>query len=200
MSEIICENPTLQSPLNRSSKDKFIMILNLPHVLKKLAKDDPDLNIDFLQISVYGTIVPQISIPAVELRYAGQATNVSSHSRPNYSPLTVSFVVDNQYKNYYVIWKWLDILNTARESLYGGTPIDLMKKSEYIEIGNQFEYQTTLSIQALNEYNVPTIEFQYFHCFPTNLGGINYSYRDSELLETTVDFQFNQLNVVRPKK
>ena len=200
MSEQICTNPTLQSPLNRASKDKFYMVLTLPYVLRKMSKEDYSLDIETLQISVFGTIVPQITVPAVELRYHGQSVNVSSHSRPNYPPLTVSFVVDNDYSNYYVLWKWLDVLNKAKESIYGGTPIDKVTMMDEIQSGDQHEYQTTASIFALNEYNQSAIEFRYTNCFITNLGAINYSYRDGEILETTADFQFNQLNVSLPKK
>ena len=196
-----CENPTLQSSLNRASKDKFVMVLNLPYVLRKRASKDPLLDIDFLQINVSGTLVPNISVPAVEARYAGQSINVSSHSRPNYSPLTVNFVIDNEYKNYYVLWKWLEVLNTPLESIYGGTPLkEMLSPDERIAKGNQFEYQTTLSILALNEYNETVMEFQYLHCFITNLGQINYDYKGGDFIETTADFQFDQLNLIKPTK
>ena len=196
-----CENPTIQSSLNRASKDKFVMVLNLPYVLRNKSSEDPLLDIEFLQINVSGTIVPAISIPAVELRYAGQSTNVSSHSRPNYPPLTINFVVDNEYKNYYVLWKWLEVLNTSTESLYGGTDLDeMMTAQERINKGNEFEYQTTLSILALNEYNDTVMEFQYKNCFITNLGQISYNYKEGEFIETTAEFQFNQLEIIKPKK
>lgn len=200
MSNIICENPQLQSPLNRASKDKFYMVLNLPYVLRKQYGDDPLIKIDPLQISIFGTVVPAISIPAVELRYFGQSTNVSSHSRPNYPPLNVSFVVDNDYQNYYVLWKWLEILNNPSESTYGGTSLGTRTSDDLMQSGYEQEYQTTVSVFALNEYNQPTIEFRYTHCFITSLGQINYSYRDGEILETTAEFQFNQLFVNKPKK
>jgi hypothetical protein len=196
-----CENPTIQSSLNRASKDKFVMVLNLPYVLRNRSSEDPLLDIEYLQINVSGTVVPAISIPAVELRYAGQSTNVSSHSRPNYPPLTVNFVVDNEYKNYYVLWKWLEVLNTPLESLYGGTDLDeMMTAQERVNRGNQFEYQTALSILALNEYNEVVMEFQYKNCFITNLGQISYNYKEGEFIETTAEFQFNQLEIIKPLK
>lgn len=199
MSEQICTNPTIQSSLNRASKDKFIMILNLPYILRKRSSNDEYLDIDPLQLNVHGTIVPQISVPAVELRYGGQAINVSSHSRPNYSPLAVNFVVDNEYRNYYVLWKWLEVLNTPQESLYGGTPFEQMTSQEFINSGAETEYQTTVSILGLNEYNEKTIEFVYKHCFITSLGSINYSYKDGEFIEIAAEFQFNQLDIIKFK-
>jgi hypothetical protein len=190
-------NPTIQSPLNRASKDKFILVLELPSVLRKKAKTDTDLDIESLQISVYGSIVPDISIPAVEARFGGQSANFSSHSRPNYPPLNVNFVVDNEYKNYYVLWKWLALLNDPKNSVYEGTPLNMITHRDIVDSGSNTEYQTNLSILALDEYNKTQIEFVYTNAFITNLGGINYSYRDGEILETTAQFQYNQINIVK---
>lgn len=199
MSDQICTNPTIQSPLNRASKDKFIMVLNMPYILRKRSNEDEFLNIESLQLNVFGTIVPQITVPSVELRYGGQSTNVSSHSRPNYSPLSVNFVIDNDYRNYYVLWKWLEVLNTPQDSLYGGTPLEQMTAQEFLNSGSETEYQTTISIVALNEYNEQTIEFVYKNCFITSLGSINYSYKESEFIEIATEFQFNQLYINKPK-
>ena len=195
-----CENPSLNSPLNRSAKDKFVLILGLPTILREKSKTDKFLNVDTIQFSVFGTIIPAVSIPAIEVRFGGQSTNFSSHSRPNYPPLTLSFVIDNTFQNYYVLWKWLEILNTPTESEYGGTPIDRMSIDTSMESGILNEYQANFSILTLDEYNQPTVEFKYTFAFPTNLGAINYSYRDGELIETTVDFQFGQLDIVYMQK
>lgn len=190
-------NPISQSSLNRASKDKFILVLELPSILRNRSKTDPTLDIESLQIGVYGSIVPEITVPAVEARFRGQSANFSSHSRPNYPPLTVNFTVDNDYKNYYVLWKWLALLNDPKLSYYNGTPIEERTNNDIIESGLNTEYQTNLSIIALNEYNQSVVEFVYTNAFITSLGGINYSYRDGEILETTAQFQYNQINVCK---
>lgn len=200
MSDTICTNPTLQSPLNRASKDKFIMVLNLPYILRNQAKDDPLLSIEPIQISIYGTVVPTITVPAVELDHLGQSLHVSSHHRPTYSPLTVNFVVDNSYQNYYVFWKWLASMNDPIRSTYSGVPEQSKTIFDQMNSGFETEYQTTISILALNEYNENIIEFKYTNAFLTSLGAINYSYRDGELLESTAEFYFNQLNIETSSK
>ena len=193
MPEEICTNPQFQSPLNRSSKDKFIMILELPSILRKNIASDPSLSIDPLQISIFGTVVPDISVPEIDVRFAGQNLHLSTYTRPNYPPLVVNFVVDNDYKNYYLLWKWLEIMNLPLEDYYGGSKE--ITNNDRVFIGDQFEYQTTLNIIALNEYNEPVIEFIYYKAFVSTLGGINYSYRDGEILEASVQFHFSQLDV-----
>ena len=191
----MCTNPQLQSPLNRSSKDKFIMVLELPYILRKRAASDPSLSIEPLQISIFGTIVPDIIVPEVDVRFLGQNFHISTYARPNYPPLVINFVVDNDYKNYYMLWKWLDVMNLALEDYYGGTPLKEMSNDEIAMVGNQFEYQTTFSVIALNEYNEEALEFVYSKAFISTLGGINYSYREGDIIEASAQFHFSQLDI-----
>jgi hypothetical protein len=193
----LCETPqpTQQSVLNRSSKDKFVLVLNLPEILRKKATTDSKINLNPLQMSIHGTIVPSIIVPSVELGYAGQTYHVSSHARPSYEPLTVNFIIDNKFYNYWLLWKWLDVLNTARGSSYDGTLEKNKSRKFHTEQGDLMEYQTHLLVFSLNEYNQRTVEFFYYNAFITNLGSINYSYRDSEIIEATAQFQFSQLQV-----
>lgn len=193
----ICINPYLQSPLNISSKDKFILVLTLPQALRKMSKTDPELNVDSLQMTVHGTIVPDVSVPPIEMRYGGQSANFTSYSRPNYSPLTINFIIDNQFKNYYILWKWLAILNDPYQSGYVGPDITTFDRAES---GKNAEYQTNFSILSLNEYNEVSMEFVYSNAFITALRGINYSYKEGEIAETSAEFAFGQLNIKRPKK
>jgi hypothetical protein len=195
MSTTVCVNPQFQSPLNRASKDKFILLVDLPYVLRKYSAEDDLLNIETLQFSIHGSVVPSIVVPSVEAAFAGQTTNVSSHARPNYAPLSVKFIVDNDFKNYYVLWKWLDLLNTATGSIYDGTPLKKRTFEDIMIPGSQHEYQTTFLLYSLDEYNKPVMEFRYHNAFITTLGSIDYSYRDGELIEGSAEFQFNQLTM-----
>jgi hypothetical protein len=193
----LCETPqaTQQSVLNRSGKDKFILILNLPQVLRKQSLANELIDIDPLQISIFGTVVPDIAVPANELRFAGQSYNVSSYTRPNYGPLTVNYVIDNKFRNYWLLWKWLSILNDPKESLYTGTDPRLETYKDRIQSGILTEYQANFSVIGLNEYNQKSVEFLYYNGFITNLGGITYDYNDTELIKGTAEFQFSQLDV-----
>jgi hypothetical protein len=190
-----CENPTQQSILNRSSKDKFLLVLNLPQILKKQSITDSTIGLDPLQMSVHGTIVPAINVPSVEVRFGGQSHNVSSYSRPNYPPLTVNFIIDNGFRNYWLLWKWMSILNSPTGSMYAGTAPELETYKDRINSGLNTEYQSTFSIFSLNEYNQKSVEFVYNNAFITNLGAINYSYRDEGIIESTAEFQFSQLDI-----
>jgi len=188
-------NPTQQSVLNRSSKDKFILLLNLPDILRKNSLTDDTIKLNPLEISVHGTIVPAIQVPSVEVRFGGQSQNVSSYSRPNYPPLDVNFIVDNAFRNYWLLWNWLSIQNSPLGSYYSGTDPKYQTYKDLIQTGVEAEYCTTFSIFGLDEYNKKTIEFKYHNAFITNLGAITYSYKDPDFIESTAQFQFSQLDI-----
>jgi hypothetical protein len=188
-------NPIHQSVLNRSNKDKFILVLNLPKRVREAFKayNNPDLSIEPLQVSVFGSVVPDINVPPISVPYSGQVYNTSSHTRPNYPPLTVNFVVDNKFINYHSMWLWLNLLNGWDTSTYGAP--DFAFNPPTPKIGNITEYQTNFSILAYDEYNQITSEFIYYNAFITGLGGINYSYRETGFIESTVTFQYSKLNI-----
>jgi len=139
MTTDICVNPTENSSLNKASVDKFILVLNLPSVLRGKTFDGRAIKLDPLQISVYGSVVPSIAVPSVAAAYGGQTYNVTSYTRPNYNPLTVNYVVDNTFYNYWVLWKWLSVLNDPRKSFYGGS-----ESSDLRDSNGEVEYQTNI--------------------------------------------------------
>ena len=104
-----------QAMLNKSRADKFLLVFDVPPILKEISKKFDQTNEviipDSVQYSIFGTAVPEITVPAVENRYAGSTLYVSSHSKNPYPPVTVSFNVDNEYKNYWVLYQWLNLLH-----------------------------------------------------------------------------------------
>jgi hypothetical protein len=196
MSDILClENPQQQSVLNRVSKDKFLLAFNLPSFLKEQTKQDKNLDINTVQMSIYGSVVPQIQVPSVEVPFAGQVYNTTTYTRPNYPPLTVSFVIDNKFLNYWLFWRWLAFLNGPRTSLYEGNDSDTERRNKTNLAGFNTEFQTQLSIYGLNEYNQKSIEFIYYNAFITTLAGIDYNYREPEILESVATFQYSQFDI-----
>jgi hypothetical protein len=190
-----------QSPFNLSRKDKFLLVLDIPPALKqitsKFIRDDVNILPDTMQFSVAGAVVPNISVPSIENRYAGQTFTATSYSRDPYPPLTVDFIVDNRFNNYWVLYTWLNLLNDEATGTYDNT--GLTQPTQSIVNTNakgQFsQYKTNLTIYGLDEYNKRIISFVYTDAFPTNLGGISFSYKDSGEVETTVTFSYSQLHV-----
>lgn len=187
-----------QSILNKNRKDKFLLVLNLPDILKgqnKVSAGDRAteyLNQDSLQYSVYGTIVPRVTVPSVDAPFGAQVPKVTSYSRPGWEPVTVNFIVDNGFNNWWVLWYWLNVINNSTASGYNANGLS---PGPSIIPNRTTTYQTDITVYGLDEYNNKKIQFNYLHAFITSLGEISYNYRDGEQIESTFTFEFGQLDV-----
>lgn len=186
-------NEMEQSIYNKSRKDKFLFVLTLPEAMNDIAypsqasRGDDNVLPRTLQFSVYGVVVPEVTVDSGEIRYSGQAVKFSAHSRPAYPNVTVNFTIDNRFNNYWVIWKWLDIMNDDKDAIF-------MKGADLKPSDSMFKkYQGTATVYSLDEYNNQTIQFDYLGLLPVSLGNIDYNYRTTDEIETTFEFSFSKL-------
>ena len=183
-----------QSILNKNRKDKFLLVLNLPPILKRANKIDQNdraskyINLDSLQYSIHGTVVPKSTISEVELAFSGQTTKVTSYNRTSYEAVTVNFTVDNEFSNWWLLWYWLDVINNSKEGVY-----NYNKLSSPDTFTNLANYQTNITVYGLDEYNNKKIQWDYTNAFITSLGEIAYNYQTPEQIESSFTFAFGQL-------
>ena len=192
--------PITQSPLNKARKDKFQLVLTIPNILKTIDKknvrENEYLSLDSLQFSVYSVNIPSIQVDHEPLHYSGQNYNVTSFNRPAYEPASVNFAVDNEFKNYWLIWKWLQLLNDPTNSTYGGPEIfKAVGGYPQLEPKTLYDYTTLITVYALDEYNNRKVEFSFRNAFAIRLGNYSYNYRDPEEIDCSFDFVFNQLDM-----
>lgn len=185
------DTPIQQSILNKASDDKFILVLNLPPVMKTIDTSKVIskrfVNLDGLQYSIEGTVAPPINIQSVTIPYGGQHLEVTSHARDPYQKSRVKFTVDNRFTNYWVLWKWLDVLNDSRLSISNAANLPSVSLRPDLH-----DYQTTMSIFMLDEFNKPVLEFKYHKAFITNLGGLEVDYQNQRQIVCTFEFAFSQ--------
>lgn len=181
-----------QATLNKTRKDKFSLLLTLPEALrnsnKQYNRNNANINLNTLEFSIYGVVVPKNIIPAEDVRYAAGNIYVSSHNKPSYDPVSVNFTIDNEFNNYWVIHKWLDLLRTEANGYY-----------EYPEQPNNIglgQYSTDFTVIARDEFNKEIIKWIYKSAFPIGLGEINYSHRDSDEIETSFEFVFREIQTI----
>lgn len=177
-----------QSILNKSRQDKFIMVLNLPNaLLSRKAKERSNNKVDFdsLQFSIYGAPVPEIVIPALGQYYQGQELKISSHSRQAYENIFVDFNVDNLYRNWWVIYYWLNLLNDERLSYYDKNNIGPNEAWEALK-----DYRASFTVFGLDEYDNPVIRFDYTGAFPVSLKSPKYSDQNPEEIQSGFEFAF----------
>jgi len=189
------QKPVFQSPFNKQRKYKFLLVLTIPTVLRDKVVDvvrrNNSINFDTLQFSVFGAIAPPITIPPVSVPYSGQTLKVTSYARPEFPHLKVDFTVDNQFNNYWVLFKWLEIFNNTFTGIYdpnfAGPSTDIPS--------NLNEYMTNISIYGLDEYNKETVRFDYIRTFPVSLDGVTYNDRVPDEMDCGFEFAYHQLNM-----
>lgn len=191
MATTVNQTPIFQSPFNKQRRDKFILVLTIPTILKdkvaEIARRNSVVNFNTLQFSIWGAIAPPIEVPPVLLPYSGQTLKVTSYARPDFPTLKVSFTVDNQFNNYWVLYKWLDIFNNSTTGIFD-------PKNPNID-SNTPEYMTDITIYGLDEYNKKTVKFDYIRAFPIGLEGVNYNDRDPNEMECGFQFAYHQLKM-----
>lgn len=182
-----------QSQLNVTRKDKFKLVVDIPNILKPILKKENRFcnggNLERLQMSVWGFIVPDIQVNKIEQAYAGQTLKFGGLSRPSYPPVNINFTIDNRFDNYFIIYKWLDIQNDETLSQFDYKGLNPNSK------GLLCDYSSIFSIYALDEYDKPTARWDYIGAFPTLLGSINANYRETTELECNFSFEYSQIKM-----
>ena len=188
-------NKLKQAVLNKSRADKFLLVFDLPPVLKNIDKpwiaknSNQSIISDSVQFSIYGTAVPEITVPAVETRYAGSTLYVSSHSKNAYPPVSVNFNIDNEYKNYWTIYQWINLLHDQYEGTYNARELNDNNPEETFK-----DYQTDLTIYGKDEFNNNRIKFKYTKAFPTTIEAVTYSYQTPGEITSGFTFVYSQLH------
>jgi hypothetical protein len=179
-----------QAIYNKARVDKYLMILSLPAALKNIDKhnirSNSYLNLDSLQFSIYGHITPNIIVPAVGASFSGQEIKISSHSRQPYGNNFVKFDIDNEYKNWWVIYKWLNYLNHEKFSHYDYDGLSQKDAEQALQ-----DYSTNFVVYALDEYNNKQIKFTYTGCFPVSLRQIQYDDRNPAIVQAELEFSYS---------
>ncbi len=176
-----------QSYLNKARKDKFLLVFDVPPILKDIVKnfkkDNNSINVDSVQFSIFGSMVPEITVKGVETRYAGSTYYVSSFSKDSYPPVNVKFNIDSEYKNYWVIYQWLNLLHDEKTGIFNS-------KGFTAPDSTLLDYQTDLTIYGLDEFGKKRIKFKYTKAFPTTLDAIEYDQKGTEGEEIVSGFTF----------
>ena len=191
-------DPTLQSDVNiqsvfnKSHKDKFRIILNLPKCLleqdSKTQISNSTLNFDKLVFSVWGAIVPDQELNSTVIPYGGQNVSINNYTRKQYSNITINFNIDNRYTNYWVLSRWMDLINDSKTSSFDDSSISENEFPSMLPI-----YTTNFTIQSLDSYDNVVFEFNYIGAHPVKLSGFEFNHQNAgEEISTSAEFSFSQ--------
>ena len=104
-----------QSLLNKAHRDKFLMVITPPESIREIntkgERSNKKVINDSIQYSVYGALIPKITVQDIGTQYSGQTFKFTSHHRPSYENIFVNFTIDNRFNNYWVLFKWINTVS-----------------------------------------------------------------------------------------
>lgn len=199
------KDQNIQSVFNKQSTDKFRLVLAMPEALRKMDMHDFSvtqknlLNSDSLQFSLYSANIPEISVPSKDIAFQGQTLRVTSQTRQPYEPVTCKFNIDNRFRNYWVLWKWLEVLNSPLNSgmadsvseTYSTPKLGILPKATTL-----WNYQTMITLSPLDEYDKSMCTFVFTNAFITKLSRLDFNYQTQEEMPGDFTFAFGQMNLM----
>ena len=124
---------------------------------------------------------PAISIPAPSAS-STSANQFFAGSSVEYSPLSVTFIVDNGLKNYSELFNWITLQQFSDSKV---------KSPESILYSDG-------SIITLTNASNPNVVFEFKDMFPIDLGGIQFSTQDTPgPAMCSVTFQYSYFKIKR---
>lgn len=117
----------------------------------------------------------------------------------NYSPLTVSYMVDEDLKNYFEVLNWMIDISGPRNTL---TPPELNTSYSFDNSINTDPLATVRSdikVFVLSSSKNPNIEITFYDAFPVALGELAFNTTASSVnyLETSVTFEYIKYKIVK---
>lgn len=185
------EEIAIKAPLNKTFKDKFYFVFNLPDALKDLSNEYNQItnavgiNKSSIDFSLISASIPGHTIKGEDVQYGGGHLYISTHTKDAYEPVSITFKIDSQFANYYVLYSWMNLIWNESEGYFNA---DKLAKGKSIN-----DYQTKMSIVALDEYNKPTIQWLFTRAFPTSLSSVELNYQQTDEIDCSATFLFSQM-------
>jgi hypothetical protein len=140
-----------------------------------------------VQFYTQRTIIPNISVAPIE--YSTPFKPVyQTGDRLQYSELNFTFILNEDMSNYIEIYDW-------------------MKGTSFPENFNQYKQleesnngiKSDISIKILNSNKNPTIQVDYYDCFPTDLSEITLDTTQTDVVypEATATFRYNYFTITK---
>jgi hypothetical protein len=173
------------------------------------------LTIDLAQNAYYDFYCSEAVIPGATFEVAEEAGSRQGvieriPTRRVYTPITLTFYVDNDYKLIRLFEEWMNFINP----IHGGNgefPVtnngfgDSKDRNHFFRMRYPDEYKRIISIVKFERNfrkdpgsgggqlgNVPSITYRLIDAFPTNITALPVSYEGSTVTKTTVEFSYSR--------
>jgi hypothetical protein len=161
---------------NTPSNRNFLSPLNFKFTLKRA----PHINfflqkVNLPQVTINRT--PEYATPLINIPLPGEFIT--------FSPLNISFKVDEDLKNYLEIFNWIKALGDyGRDGDY--------RKLQDAQPGSDSGLVSDLSLMVLSSTKMPNYEIVFTDAFPTTLTALTFNTTDPDVsyIEAQVEFRY----------
>jgi hypothetical protein len=181
-----------ESYLNTAKSDKFLAVITLPACFDKinkpaLAPTKKGIEDRTLYLTVFNFSIPTIKIGTRFESSYGRKIAVADHTRAEYDPISLKFAIDSRFKNYYSIYRWMEIIADEIEPFPDYNKI--------LGVAKRSQYCSTIVLYGIDEYNKTKNRFVFEGAFPASISGIEYNYQTANEISVTVTFPFTFLRM-----
>jgi len=162
-----------QINLNKSSAANYELIFPILPITEKIS------DTDILTLNIHGTVVPSIALGTEEHQWQG-SMYPAAISGITYEPWYVNFAVDSNWCNWYMIWKWMTMIDDGNTH-YGRSTKD---------------YFVDATMNVYDNANNRVMGVKIVNIYPTNLNEVTLSQRDGqEILDCGVNFNYTRMEI-----
>ena len=134
----------------------------------------------------------RVNIPGLSMTPAQQISPIhniyKTPDRLDYAELDLSFIIDENMKNYEEILRWMEGMGTPQSSEQRAA----LQASKYGEV-------TDISIVIENSARNGNLKFTFTDCFPTSLSGVALDVTGSDVIYPECSITFRYTNMVFEK-
>lgn len=164
----------LCNSINKSNPTNYKLIFPLLPAEITLAANKP------LTLNIFGSVIPSLTISEFEQDWQGLKQKIAG-SGLLFDQWNVSFVVDENFENWQILFNWMSYINDNYEK-----HMDLHKN-----------YSVDASLQITDNFRENVLDLTFVSVWPTNLGEVTLSQRDGEtLIECMVNFSYDYFKII----
>lgn len=136
--------------------------------------------VDQFTLNVHTSPIPGINLPSTEFPFQG-GIHKQAEGKLNFNDWSIEFMVDEEYSNWYFIYKWMTFINNA--------------KDDYLE--KHVDYSADATLILLNNWKKEIKHIKFIDIWPTDLSDINLSFRSGlEYNECSATFMYDRFEVI----
>jgi hypothetical protein len=139
-------------------------------------------NVEFFtqKANIPGITSSAVQLPAPTNPYFEVGDTIS------YEDLDVSFIIDEDMKNYMEVFKWLTSITAPQNS------------DQYKDIkASKYGLKSEISLIILNSHENPVVKITYYDCFPVSLSSVQMDINNTDVTyaEGNATFKYNYYTV-----